>query len=76
MTHESVEPLKRDAFGSIARVSDGGREFIRRDTRAAHPAVRFVARAVAAREARALRRLEPLPGVPRLLHHDRDVLER
>jgi len=76
MTAESVEPLKRDAFGSIARVITGERVFIRRDTRAAHPAVRFVARAVAAREARALRRLAELPGVPRLLHHGRDVLER
>ena len=73
---EAVERLKRDAFGAIYRVRDGDREFIRRDVREAHAAVRVVARAVAAREARALVRLATLPGVPRLLRHDRDVLER
>ena len=73
---ESVERLKRDAFGAIERVRDGERVFIRRDTRAAHPLLRFVARAVAAREGRALQHLATLPGVPRLLRRDRDVLER
>ncbi len=68
--------LKRDAFGAIYRVDDGERIYIRRDTREANAAVRFVARAVAAREARALERLATVPGVPRLLRRDRDVVER
>ena len=76
MSEEHAERLKRDAFGAIFRVHADGRTFIRRDTRAAHPALRFVARAVAAREARALERLAPLAGVPRLLRRDRDLVER
>jgi RIO-like serine/threonine protein kinase len=71
-----VEKLKHDSFGSIARVIENGRSWIRRDTRDAAPVLRWIARRVAAREARALRRLEGLAGVPRLLAWDGRVLER
>ena len=71
-----VERLKQDAFGAIYRVREGARMLIRRDTRTARVGLRWFARHVARREVRALQKLEGLRGVPRLLHSDRDVVER
>jgi RIO-like serine/threonine protein kinase len=68
--------LKRDHFGSIARVEDEAGVRIRRDTRTAAFGLRWFARWVAGHEARALRALDGLPGVPRLLHWDGARLER
>lgn len=70
------ELLKHDALGSIERVSDGERQWIRRDTRTARWPLRWIARRAAAREARILRALEGLPGVPQLLGWQDGVLER
>jgi len=71
-----TERLKKDAFGAIYRVREGARVLIRRDTRAARLGLRWFARHVARREARALERLEGLRGVPRLLRSDGRVLDR
>ncbi len=71
-----VEPLKRDHFGSISIVDEQGRRLIRRDTREASFGLRWIARRVAAREARALTRLTEVDGVPRLLAFDGRVLDR
>jgi hypothetical protein len=76
MTAARVEPLKRDHFGSISVVEVDGRRLIRRDTREASFGLRWIARRVAAREARALARLTAVDGVPRLLAFDGRVLDR
>lgn len=49
---------------------------IRRDTRAAGFAVRWIARRMLAREARVLAVLEGITGVPQLIKTDRDTLDR
>lgn len=70
--------LKRDAFGTVSLVQDAGDGCLRvcRDTRAAHWALRPLARALARREARALVRLAGLAGVPRLESWSHGVLMR
>lgn len=72
----SGERLKRDAFGAIYLCRDLQPPRIRRDLREVSWWLRPFACGAAAREARALRRLEGLDGVPRLLHAERLVLER
>lgn len=71
-----TERLKQDAFGAIYRVREGAGMLIRRDTRVARLGLRWFARHVARREARALDRLAGVPGIPRLLRSDGRVLER
>ena len=68
--------LKRDGLGSILLVEDGEQRFIERDTRAARVGGRWLARRLAAREARALARLDGLVGIPRLVAFDGRVLRR
>ncbi len=72
--------LKADLFGRVERGhSSGGGEallLVRRDTRAARCWVRWLARLLAAREARALRVLDGLDGVPRLVSWSGGVLVR
>jgi RIO-like serine/threonine protein kinase len=60
--------LKRDLFGTVTLVTlpDGGAE-VRRDTRAARWWLAWLARHLAGREAAALRRLDGLARVPRLV---------
>ena len=70
-----VEPgkttlLKADELGRIELVERDGRVVVRRDVAAAHWWARLFARRAAAREARALRRLAGLDGVPALLAWD------
>jgi RIO-like serine/threonine protein kinase len=73
----SVERLKHDHFGSISRVVDAdGRACARRDTREASFGLRWIARRVARREARALEALHGTEGVPALLAFDGRVLDR
>lgn len=73
----TVERLKRDHFGAIDRIRRAdGSEFIRRDTGAASPGLRWLARAAARREARALAALDGIAGVPLLLRFDGRTLER
>jgi predicted Ser/Thr protein kinase len=62
--------LKRDHLGSIVRVEHAGRAAIERDPGAASFGLRWIARRAAAREARALRALAGVDGVPELLFHD------
>ena len=75
-TTESITLLKADELGRIERVERDGVTLIRRDIGSARWWARGFARRAAAREARALARLEGLDGVPRLLAWDGRVLER
>jgi len=73
-------PLKRDLFGEVRRLRaqrDGeGIECVQRDTAMAARGVRWLARRLAAREARALHVLRRVPGVPRLVSWDGHCLVR
>ena len=71
-----TELLKSDALGRIEIVTDGDRRWIRRDIRTARFGMRWIARKAAAREARVLKTLDGLDGVPRLLAWGDGVLDR
>jgi RIO-like serine/threonine protein kinase len=76
-----VEPLlpillKADELGRIEIAEHGGARVIRRDVAAARWWARAFARRAAAREARALRRLQGIDGVPALLQWDGSKLLR
>jgi RIO-like serine/threonine protein kinase len=66
----SSQLLKADELGRIEIAWRDGRAMIRRDVAAARWWARAFARAAAAREARALRRLDGIAGVPALLGWD------
>jgi len=72
--------LKRDAFGTVRRLrlEAGGApvDCVERDTSTAARGVGWLARRLAAREARALKALRKLPQVPRLLDWDGRRLRR
>lgn len=70
--------LKQDLFGTVRRIPAGpaGPAFVERDTTTAAASLRWLARRLAAREARALHALRGLPDVPRLLAWDGDRLRR
>ena len=74
MTIEDGAPLKRDLFGEVRRVSvqlDGRiEECVQRDITLAARGLRWFARRLAAREARALHALRGMQGVPRLVGWD------
>ena len=74
MTRQDEAPLKRDLFGEVRRVSvqpgDGVVEGVQRDTTCAARGVGWLARRLAAREARALHAVRHVAGVPRLLSWD------
>ena len=80
MTTDAGAPLKRDLFGEVRRVSvqlDGRvEECVRRDITLAARGLRWFARRLAAREARALQALRGLQGVPRLVSWDGRQLVR
>ena len=61
-----MRELKSDLFGTVWRGSEPGREFVLRDTSAARWWTAWLARRLCRREARALARLDGLPGTPRL----------
>ena len=69
-TAEPVRLLKADAFGRIELMRLDGELVIRRDIGAARWWLRGLARLAAAREARALRRLDRIEGLPCLLAWD------
>ncbi|MGB0133699.1 serine/threonine protein kinase [Dokdonella sp.] len=71
-----TELLKSDALGRIEIVFDGDRRWIRRDTRVANLGMRWFARSAAAREARVLRALSGVDGVPQLIAWSNGVLDR
>ena len=68
--------LKRDAFGAIWLCQEGGVALIRRDLGGVSWWLRPLAVRAAAREARMLRRLEGIDGVPRLVSASRLCVER
>jgi len=74
VTRQDEAPLKRDLFGEVRRVSvqpgDGVVEGVQRDTTCAARGVGWLARRLAAREARALHAVRHVAGVPRLLSWD------
>jgi RIO-like serine/threonine protein kinase len=72
------ELLKRDVFGTVSRITllNGRRQIVERDTRAARWWARGVARTLAAREARSLRALRAVDGVPELLDWSEGRLHR
>lgn len=65
--------LKSDLFG---RVTLQGGDVVVRDTRCARRGLRWLSRRLARREARALARLDGLPGTPRLVGFADGVLRR
>jgi RIO-like serine/threonine protein kinase len=68
--------LKRDLFGVVAVSDADSTRVVVRDTTEARAGLRWFARHLARREARALRALDGLRGVPRLLSADRHRLTR
>lgn len=72
----SMQLLKHDAFGAIYLCEHAGRRWIRRDLGAVRWWLRPLAAGAAAREARALRLLDGIDGVPALLTAQRLLLER
>jgi RIO-like serine/threonine protein kinase len=69
-----LELLKRDLLGGV--LLDRTAACVRRDTDRARWWLRWLARRLAAREARALRALATMDGVPRLIDWDGRVLTR
>lgn len=72
----SIQLLKQDAFGAIQLCERDGGCWIRRDLSAVRWWLLPFAIRAAAREARALRRLSSIDGVPKLLGAERLFLER
>lgn len=68
--------LKKDIFGRTDLVSSGEGLMVRRDARAAATAVRWVARKLLRREARALAVLDGTTGIPVLIRVEQDTLDR
>lgn len=71
-----MRKLKSDLFGTVWRGEAGDREFVLRDTVGARWWSAWLARALCRREARALARLDGLPGTPRLFEANRRTLRR
>lgn len=76
MQRDNDKLLKKDVFGEI-RVEHGAAETrIVRDTASASAWARWLARAFLAREGKALSVLGDIPGIPEIVHLDRDTLVR
>jgi serine/threonine protein kinase len=71
-----MRELKADLFGTVWLGREPGREFVLRDTSGARWWTAWLARSLCRREARALARLDGLPGTPRLIATDRTSLRR
>jgi len=78
--YESRQLLKKDPLGTVSRLGymqpGGAVDCVERDTQTATRGLRWAARRLAAREARALGALAGLAGVPVLLHWDGRRLRR
>jgi RIO-like serine/threonine protein kinase len=70
------ELLKKDLFGEIRLQRSAGTVRIVRSAAVANPWVRWLARYLLRREARALAALEGIDGVPQLVRFDKNRLER
>lgn len=68
--------LKKDVFGQVTLIDTEAGPLVRRDAREAPIALRWIARHLLAREARALAVLEELDSVPTLIRADRSTLDR
>jgi RIO-like serine/threonine protein kinase len=70
--------LKQDLFGSVRLITNGSATptWVERDTTSASPSLRWLARRLAAREARALLALRAVPDVPQLVGWDGRRLRR
>jgi len=68
--------LKKDLFGRVSLINSETGPLVRRDTRDAAIPVRWIARRLLAREARALAVLDELDGVPGLIRSDKSSLDR
>ena len=68
--------LKTDLFGTVTRIERPGAWAVERDTRAARWWLRPLARHLARREARALRALAGIAGIPTLERHSHGLLVR
>ena len=68
--------LKKDTFGEVSTFERDGETIILRDIRPASIWVRWLARRLMYREARALAALDGIGGVPELIEVDTDTLER
>ncbi|MBM5812948.1 MAG: serine/threonine protein kinase [Gammaproteobacteria bacterium] len=75
-TSNARELLKSDLLGTVCRIEAGGQLQVERDTQGARWWLRWLARWLCRREARALARLDGLPGTPRLINAGRDHLQR
>lgn len=73
---EVVKPLKADLFGRVLRVDSSDGVKVVRETSSARWWVRWLARLLADREARALRAVGVVDGFPALLFWDGSRLER
>lgn len=72
----SVRVLKKDLFGEVRHMPGDNGGTIVRDASKARPWLRWLARALLRREASILAALDGLPGVPQLVTHSPDKLER
>jgi RIO-like serine/threonine protein kinase len=68
--------LKKDLFGEVWHSGTGAQQRIIRDTRTARPWLRWLARRLLRREARALAELGALDGIPQLIESSKDRLVR
>lgn len=70
------ELLKKDLFGEVWKVTADGETAILRDTRPARWWLKWLARSLLRREARALAALTDMDGIPQLKRHDQHTLVR
>jgi serine/threonine protein kinase len=68
--------LKSDSLGSVCLLAETGPAAVLRDTRGARYGAGWLARALAAHEAKILARLDPTPGLPTLISFDGTTLKR
>lgn len=68
--------LKSDSLGSVCLLKEAGPAVVLRDTRGARYGARWLARALAAHEAKILARLGSTAGLPTLISFDGTMLKR